>query len=234
MRGRAGEFPLDYDSVYALGSTLVYLLKKEGLPPQVLIGRDTRESGIWLEKALFQGIWDHSGSPASAGIIPTSAISFLTRKYSYSAGIVISASHNPYRDNGIKIFSSQGMKISDDWENRLEKGILKSEKNNTRKDIPITTEAAFPRDYSDFLKSCFADTLSPGKMKVVLDCAHGASSTFAPQIFSDLGVEVIAINNTPDGKNAVRFIPRIWPQRLWRPGQTWVLPMMAMPTGPSG
>ena len=120
MRGIAGEFPLDYSTVCVLGEALVDLLRQEGLPPKVIIGRDTRESGKWIEQALFQGIGLNKGETVSAGILPTSAISFLTKKYIFSAGIVISASHNPYQDNGIKIFSSAGRKIPEAWEERLE------------------------------------------------------------------------------------------------------------------
>jgi len=97
VRGIAGQFPLDYTSVYVLGQTLINLLQQQRLPPQVIIGRDTRESGAWLEQALVQGITEGQGQAFLAGIIPTSAISFLTKKYSFSAGVVISASHNPYQ-----------------------------------------------------------------------------------------------------------------------------------------
>ncbi len=116
IRAVAGQSPLDYSSVYALGKALISLLKEGELKPRVIIGRDTRESGEWLEQALFQGIKEGQGEAVSVGIIPTSAVSFLAKKYSFSAGIVISASHNSYQDNGIKIFSSQGIKISYAWE----------------------------------------------------------------------------------------------------------------------
>jgi len=120
IRGVAGQFPLDYSSVFVLGKALISLLIEKRLEPRTIIGRDTRESGTWIERALFQGINNSQGQTASAGVIPTSAISFLTKKYVFSAGIVISASHNPYQDNGIKIFSSHGTKISQEWEKILE------------------------------------------------------------------------------------------------------------------
>ena len=116
IRGSAGKFPLDTSSISTLGSALVDLLNMKGLSSKILIGRDTRESGVWLEEALFHGIRRKKGIPVSAGIIPTSAVSFLTRKHSFAAGIVISASHNPYKDNGIKIFSSE--KLSRDQNHR--------------------------------------------------------------------------------------------------------------------
>ena len=112
IRAKAGEFPLNYNSIFLIGKALVSILNEEtGKAPTILIGRDTRESGAWMEQALCAGIKSENGKFHSAGIIPTSAIAYLTAKFKYSAGIVISASHNPFYDNGIKIFSSKGTKI---------------------------------------------------------------------------------------------------------------------------
>ena len=111
IRSVAGQYPLDRPTAQALGRELIGLLETEGLEPRILIGRDTRESGPWIEKALASGVESAGGEAVSAGIVPTSAVSFLTRKHRFSAGAVISASHNPFRDNGIKIFSSEGIKI---------------------------------------------------------------------------------------------------------------------------
>jgi phosphoglucosamine mutase len=119
IRAVAGKYPLDDATIRVLGWALVGLLKEEGLEPRILIGRDTRESGPWIETALAAGIAAGRGEAVSAGVVPTSAVSFLTLKHGFSAGIVISASHNPFNDNGIKIFSSKGIKISDAWELRL-------------------------------------------------------------------------------------------------------------------
>ncbi len=155
IRAEAGEYPLDYSSVYTLGSALVRLLKEEGYTPQILIGRDTRESGIWLEHALTHGIRDAGGEAVSTGVIPTSAVSYLTMDYSISAGVMISASHNPYHDNGIKIFSSQGMKISEEWESRLESAIQSSQKKISPVEIPIAPAGSLRKVYKDFLTSRF-------------------------------------------------------------------------------
>jgi phosphoglucosamine mutase len=130
------------------------------------------------------------GEAFSAGIIPTSAISFLTKKHSFSAGIVISASYNPYQDNGIKIFSSQGIKISDAWERKLEKAIDEAPKNVKREKIKITPGWSFCQEYVDFLKSQFSHVNLQRKIKVVLDCSNGASSFYALRVLSDLGFEV--------------------------------------------
>ena len=216
IRAVAGQSPLDYSSVYALGKALISLLKEGDLKPRVIIGRDTRESGEWLEQALFQGINEGQGEAVSVGIIPTSAVSFLAKKYSFSAGIVISASHNSYQDNGIKIFSSQGIKISDAWESKLEKAIIEAPSNVKRENTRITPQSSLGQDYMDFLKSRFSHINLKRKIKVVLDCSNGASSLFASQVFLGLGSEVIAMGNTPDGKNINANCGSLYPQNLAR------------------
>ncbi len=216
IRAVAGQSPLDYSSVYALGKALVSLLKEGDLKPRIIIGRDTRESGEWLEQALFQGINEGQGEAVSVGIIPTSAVSFLAKKYSFSAGIVISASHNSYQDNGIKIFSSQGIKISDAWESKLEKAIIEAPSNVKRENTRITPQSSLGQDYMDFLKSRFSHVSLKRKIKVVLDCSNGASSLFASQVFLGLGSEVIAMGNTPDGKNINANCGSLYPQNLAR------------------
>ncbi len=216
IRAVAGQPPLDYSSVSTLGKALICLLKEEELEPRIIIGRDTRESGEWLEQALFQGINEEQGEAVTAGIIPTSAVSFLTKKYSFSAGIVISASHNYYQDNGIKIFSSQGVKISDAWERKLEKPVTEAPSKVKRENIRITPQSSLGKEYMDFLKSRFSPVNLKKRITVVLDCSNGASSFFASQVFLDLGFEVIAIANTPDGKNINYNCGSLYPQNLAR------------------
>ena len=157
IRGVAGQFQMDYSTVCVLGETLVELLQQEGIPPKVIIGRDTRESGKWLEQALFKGVGAKAGEVVSAGIIPTSAISFLTQKFAFSAGIVISASHNPYQDNGIKIFSSAGMKIPEAWEERLEDAIRAGQRPIEPKITRIDPEPTLGQKYTEFLLSRFSE-----------------------------------------------------------------------------
>lgn len=214
LRAAAGQFPLDYESVYVLGQALIDLLQQQGLPTQVIIGRDTRESGTWLEQALVHGILEKQGEAFLAGIIPTSAISFLTKKYSFSAGIVISASHNPYQDNGIKIFSSQGTKISEDWENELEKAIRDKRKSINKKTLSLSPTVSFGDDYLKFLKSKFQVPPHFPKFKIALDCSNGASTFFAPKVFKDLGFKVIALGCSPNGKNINDGCGSLHPQNL--------------------
>jgi len=214
IRATAGEYPLDYNSVCTLGHALIELLRTEKLPPRVIIGRDTRESGQWIEQALFQGIEDVNGEALSAGLIPTSAISFLTKRHGFSAGIVISASHNPYQDNGIKIFSAQGTKIEHDWEEILERAIIESDHSVQKRDITVSSDNALSFDYIKFLRNRFGSVRLPRKIKIVLDCSNGASSHIAPMIFSDLGFDVIAINASPDGMNINKGCGSLYPQNL--------------------
>lgn len=201
IRGTAGEYPLDYGCVCALGRALIQLLRENGLPPRVLIGRDTRESGCWLEQALFQGARSADGEAVSCGVIPTSAVSYLTLKHAFSAGIVISASHNPFRDNGLKIFSSKGKKISDSWERHLEDAVISSVEPVTREFIDIHSVSDFHQEYMDFLISRFHAEPHRRHLKVVVDCAHGAASHIAPEVLSRLGLDVKILNACPDGRN---------------------------------
>ena len=216
IRAIAGQSPLDHPTVCSLGKALVALLQEEGLEPLVLIGRDTRQSGEWIEESLFQGIQEAQGKPVSAGVIPTSGISYLTKKHSFSSGIVISASHNPYEDNGIKIFSSQGIKIPDSWEMKIEAAIEKGPDTFSREHIKHTPQNSFGQDYMEFLKELFSNIDLSKTLKVVLDCSNGASSQYAPFIFSDLGVEAIVLNNAPDGKNINAGCGSLYPQALAR------------------
>ena len=214
IRAAAGKFPLDPLTIRVLGGSLSALLREEGLEPMIIVGRDTRESGAWMEEALVQGFKDAGGEAVSAGVIPTSAISFLTRKHAFSAGLVLSASHNPYHDNGIKIFSSDGTKIRDDWEVRLEKAILRSRTDAGPKKAVIRPEPGYLEEYADFLKGRMPASLVPGKFRVVLDCSNGASSVVAPRVFRELGFEVIPIHDAPDGRNINRGCGSLHPAGL--------------------
>jgi phosphoglucosamine mutase len=216
IRAVAGRYPLDEPTIISLAKALVELLQEKGLAPRVLIGRDTRESGPWIEKLLYQGIEAGGGEAVSAGIIPTSAVSFLTRKHEFSAGIVISASHNPFRDNGIKIFSQQGLKISDDWEADLEKGLAAPPVKTGRTKPRIAPREDLVEDYRDFLQGQLRHSVRAKDLTVVVDCSNGASSAIAPLVFFNLGFKAIAIFNTPDGKNINRRCGSLHPESLAR------------------
>jgi phosphoglucosamine mutase len=216
IRSVAGEYPLDPATITSVGRALVGFLKEENLEPRILIGRDTRESGLWIEEALRQGVESGRGELVSAGILPTSAVSYLTKKHLFSAGIVVSASHNPYRDNGIKIFSSQGLKISDEWELRLEKSMSNWKATPGKKRRRVTPQPALVEDYEDFLRGQLHHLPSSGDLTVVLDCSNGASFAIAPYVFSHLGFKVIPIFNLPDGRNINRRCGSLHPEALAR------------------
>ncbi len=201
IRGVAGEFPLDSASVRALGRALARLLQARGLGRRVLVGRDTRESGGTLEAALVSGLRAAGAEPVSAGVIPTSAVSLLAMRGGFAAGAVISASHNPFRDNGIKIFSGDGAKGAEDWEAELEEAILKRDGDLPAAAAPPEADPSLFRLYIDFLEAGFKAAGGGRRLKVVLDCGHGAASEPAPRVFRDLGFEVVVLNASPDGRN---------------------------------
>lgn len=216
IRAVAGRYPLDPPTVVGLASSLIELMVAKGIEPRVLIGRDTRESGPWIEELLFRGIQAAGGEAVSAGIVPTSAISYLTKKHGFSAGVVISASHNPYRDNGIKIFSSTGMKISDEWEVEIERALAKKPARVREKKPKLLVREDLVEDYKAFLASRIR---VPGRAKtptIVVDCANGASSAIAPLVFLNLGIRTITVFNAPDGKNINRRCGSLHPESLAR------------------
>lgn len=213
IRAKAGHFPLDNDSVYTLGKALIQLLQEKGFSPRVIVGKDPRDSSPKIEQVLCQGVKDGGGQFVSLGVVPTSAVSLLTKRHSFSAGIVISASHNPYYDNGIKIFSSEGTKISEFWEKNLEEEIRNSRIKWKGETSPISPDLSLSEEYARFIKERFQwSSFSP--FKIVLDCSNGASSFFAPKIFSDLGFQVIPIHCSPNGKNINADCGSLYPQNL--------------------
>jgi phosphoglucosamine mutase len=207
VRGRVGEAPITPDFVmrlgYAAGTTLV---AREHLPagehPAVLIGKDTRISGYMLEAALEAGFAAAGVDVMLCGPMPTPAIAYLTRALRLQAGVVISASHNPYADNGIKFFSSSGAKLPDAVEREIEKrldqpmGCMESAKLGKARRI----DDAAGR-YIEFCKSTFPNALDLRGLKIAVDCAHGAAYHIAPNVFHELGAEIVGVGVTPNGLN---------------------------------
>jgi len=203
MRGVAGQFPLDEQTVGVLGFSLASRMREKlGREPRLVTGRDTRESGSWIEKAFHCGAKAAGGVCESAGVITTPGVAAVTRLFDFDAGIVISASHNPYRDNGIKIFAPSGKKIEETAERVLESDILEAEKTQVFEDCSVNASRAdeFVMAYIQHLTSDFQD-LDLANFKMVIDCANGASSAIAPELFRSLGATVTAINDAPDGRN---------------------------------
>jgi phosphoglucosamine mutase len=205
IRGLVGEAPITPDFVMRLGYAAGKVLANKrvgGARPTVLIGKDTRISGYMLEAALEAGFSAAGVDVMLAGPMPTPAIAYLTRALRLSAGVVISASHNPFQDNGIKFFSDQGTKLPDAVELDIEAALdlpmncVPSEKLGRAKRL----DDAQGR-YIEFCKSTFPNELDLRGLKIVVDCAHGAAYNIAPHVFHELGAEVIAIGNKPDGFN---------------------------------
>ncbi len=208
IRGEAGRFPLDAATVSIIGSSLArYLANEAGKRPAIVIGRDTRESGGWLERAVIQGLVAAGAECRSAGVITTPGVAFLTRSLHADAGIVISASHNPYHDNGIKIFSPSGRKLDDSIERLIESNVLSSSKqivSQLPENLTVSTpeaEADLQQSYLTFLSDEIGKGLSLTDLTIVVDCANGASFALAPELFKRLGMRTIAIGNRPDGRN---------------------------------
>jgi phosphoglucosamine mutase len=203
MRGLAGEFPLDETTVRKVGSSLAgQFLGRTGKQPRFVIGRDTRESSEWIEKAFCTGAQAIGAECASAGVITTPGVAFLTKKFDFDAGIVISASHNPFQDNGIKIFSPSGKKIDEATEKIIEKDIYNTQSAVSGKESGCDNSniTEFQNSYLQYLSDGFKD-LSLENFKIVVDCANGAASKLAPRLFESFGAEVVPINFQPDGRN---------------------------------
>jgi phosphoglucosamine mutase len=209
IRGEAGKFPLDSPTVTAIGFSLAEHLAELAPDPQIIIGRDTRESGAEIERALIEGANKAGVECLSAGVITTPGVAFLTRKHRASAGVVISASHNPYQDNGIKIFAPSGQKMDDSVERMIEADIFAQTElspSNQAGHSPSSPELQqkLQQEYLSFLADEIGSDLNLEGLKIVIDCANGASSALAPVLFARLGAKVLAINASPDGRNINR------------------------------
>ena len=205
IRGIAGEPPLDAATVFAAGVALGHALRAESAHPRVLIGRDTRLSGPWLGATFAAGLRSAGAAVDSAGVVPTPAVAYLTRKHGYQAGAVISASHNPWRDNGIKLFGGDGFKLPDAEELAMEQEILhhaaRIESGSLTEAAPVNDNSTLRGDYVDFLIECVPG-LNLSEMKIVADCANGAASSIAPDLFRRLGGDGVTLLHTaPDGRN---------------------------------
>jgi len=204
IRGVANQYPMTSEMAIHVGRALAASFRQNKGSADILIGKDTRISGDMLESALTAGICSMGANVLRAGILPTPGIAYLTAAMDAVAGIVISASHNPYHDNGIKVFKADGFKLSDAEEERLEKKILHNDLTSETCTITKTGRIMDIVDaearYTAFLKR-FADGFSVSGMKIVLDCANGATYRVAPALFSELGVETAALFVSPDGLN---------------------------------
>src|SRR5690349_1779105 len=217
IRGVAGEFPLDSATVFAIGLALGHHLSHEGRRPRVVIGQDTRQSSAWIADRLSDGLRASPTEVSSAGVITTPGIAYLARELGYNAGIVISASHNPWTDNGIKVFGADGYKLSDQLELSIEEEIFRLiEQGATLAPTQSAGAQTLPGDrglrklYESWLKDRVSAPRIKGK--IVIDCANGAASTCAPELFGMLGLETEFIHQEPNGKNINDHCGALYPQ----------------------
>lgn len=221
MRGEAGRPPLDPDTLYRLGRAVALALEPEPRTPhapfRVVVGMDPRESSPWIAAALARGIRDAGGEPVGAGVLPTPALALVTRQGGFRAGLMVSASHNPYSDNGVKVFDGTGSKLPDEEEARLERLIEAQPEPEGCGDTDsgmVDESATLSESYLAFLDRCLEGSSFHG-LRVVLDTAHGAAYRLAPAAFRRAGAEeVIQIGGDPDGRNINDGIGSLHPEAL--------------------
>jgi phosphoglucosamine mutase len=208
IRSVAGQAPLDPITIFASGLAIAHSLKSMTVQPRVLLGRDTRESSPWIAATLAAGLQQAGALVESAGIVPTPAVAYLTRKHGFQAGVVISASHNPWQDNGIKLFGSDGFKLPDAVELAIENEIIHHAAQITTPEPaslpPVFDNASYQFDYIQFLIDTVPE-LSLAGLNIVADCANGAAAAVASELFRRLNAgnegQVTLLNITPDGRN---------------------------------
>jgi len=220
IRGKANQPPMTGEIAFEVGRAAAHVLKKKHGRDIILIGKDTRLSGYMLESALTSGICSMGVDVILVGPMPTPGIAFVTRSLRVDAGIVISASHNPYDDNGIKFFSSDGFKLPDSIELEIEKAVFSKELKDIRPHGTGIGKAHRVDDaagrYIEYVKSTFPKGKTLEGMKIVVDCANGSAYKITPYVLSELGAEVIAINNKPDGKNINAGCGSTYPETVQR------------------
>jgi phosphoglucosamine mutase len=216
VRGKAGEYPLDHETVARLGAALVRAMRAGGRQLRFIAGRDTRESGEWIERELARGVRSEGAHMTTAGVIPTPAVAYVAREMAFDAGLVISASHNPFQDNGIKVFSGRGEKFTETLERQVEAIIADTS-------WTVGGSADVPVDRTDVIDAYIAharlalpEPQRLGRLKIAVDTANGATTTVAPKLFSQLGFDVTLLSAEPDGRNINLDCGSTHPQNLSR------------------
>jgi phosphoglucosamine mutase len=216
VRGVANTEPMTVENALALGQAVAHIFRSNGGRHKVVIGKDTRLSGYMFETALSAGICAMGGDVLLVGPLPTPGIAFLTHSMRADAGVVISASHNPYQDNGIKFFGRDGFKLPDELEERIEMIMLGDHLKEARPPSPQIGKAQRIDDatgrYIVYLKNTFPSRLALDGLRIVVDCANGAAYRIAPQVFQELGAEVIAIGVNPNGLNINEKCGSLFPE----------------------
>jgi len=219
VRGVFGKFPLDVKMIRAIAVSAAKVLKKKTSSNLVIIGRDTRQSGPEIAEILSSEFSSRGIEVWDVGVIPTPGVSYLVSRYPVNAGIVVSASHNPFTDNGIKFFSHSGTKLSDKIEAEIEKNLFKTSfptaaNSGLLKKAKIINKCDLAGEYSKFLESSVVSPRGLSDLKIVLDCANGATSYIAPEVFRNLGADIVCVNNRPNGKNINCKCGSLHPEKL--------------------
>jgi len=219
IRGEVNRWPLTAEFVLRLGQAIAYMIEhEEHSRPRVLIGRDPRQSGCMLESALAAGLMTRGVDVMLVGVITTPGVAYLTRTHHTQLGVMISASHNPFDHNGIKVFGADGFKVPDEIEIEIERLLLDGDKEFEQADaghLGRSWDASdWRQDYVDHLVNEWGDDSFLQGKRIVLDCANGSTSEIAPEVFRRLGADVIAMENTPDGFNINEHYEYIYPESL--------------------
>ena len=201
IRGTAGRFPLDAPTLARLGAALGRSRRTAGRELQIVVGRDTRESGVWIERELTRGAASEGVRLVSLGVAPTPAVAFVTKDAGFDAGVVISASHNPYLDNGIKIFSHHGVKLAERAEDDLEALVLDDVRQVDSDHLDLVTDDQLIDRYVRYVGQVRPDAGRLGPLRIAVDCAHGAMSIVAPRLFRESGFDVHTTGCHPNGRN---------------------------------
>jgi phosphoglucosamine mutase len=219
VRGAAGRYPLDRETVFQLGRAVGTFLSKPGSSgsPRLLLGEDTRESSAWISRTFAAGLGSCGTEIVYTGVFTTPGIAFLTRKHGFEAGAVVSASHNPYLDNGIKVLGPSGMKLSAAQELQIEHAL----RELNRAPLPAEEASLKPaeglvEEYVAHLASRVPDLPAIGKLRIVADCANGAASKIAPKLFEKVGVKADVLYNTPNGRNINLGCGALYPEEMAR------------------
>lgn len=200
IRGVAGEYPLDPATVFAFGVALGRDAAAHQPNPRILIGTDTRESASWIAETVAAGLQETGAQVSYAGVITTPGVAYLTKTQPFRAGVMISASHNPYQDNGLKVFGHSGFKLPDEEEHAIEQEILRlRESGIVAERAAVTEDTAWDRHYLDYLASLA--TVRLDGLRIVIDCGNGASYRLAPELFTRLGASVTTLCAEPNGRN---------------------------------
>jgi phosphoglucosamine mutase len=215
VRGKAGSPPLDHATVRRLGAAIIRALPDPS-GARVLIGRDTRESGAWIERELAHGARAFGAEVVSAGVIPTPGVAYLTRTGDFALGMVISASHNPFEDNGIKVFSGRGEKFTEDLERHVEEIVADPSWSVPDGEPAAVPEEALVDEYVSHVGSVLDGVEGLQGLRMAVDCANGATTTVAPRIFRELGVAATLVGAEPDGRNINFGCGSMHPEHLAR------------------